>query len=73
MKDGRLNCLLEVCCRSAEAEQALADQIAEDLACDPAEAKKHAAWIREHFDLAPKGTLTAFKNAIAKLARENTD
>lgn len=68
--NGRANCILMVCCRQAAANQALADQIEEDLGCDKHEAKKHADWINKNFDLAPAGTLTALKDAIATLARE---
>lgn len=70
--NGRANCLLSVCCRanSAEARKAMADQIEEDLGCDKHESHKHADWIIDNFDLAPKGTLQPFKDAIATLARE---
>jgi hypothetical protein len=71
--NGRANCLLGVCCRARSAGQkaALAEQMVEDLGCDPKEAKKYAAWIANTFDLAPSGSLEAFKSEVAKLAREN--
>ena len=68
--NGRANCLLQVCCDAPKAKKALADQIEEDLGCDKKESHKHATWILENFDLAPKGTLQPFKDAIATLARE---
>lgn len=36
-------------------------------------AENVAAWIQETFDLAPKGSLVAFKSEIARLAREPRD
>lgn len=68
--NGRANCILQVCCRSGEAKQAMADQMVEDLGCDRKEADEMAGWIDDNFDLAPKGSLTEFKNEIARLARE---
>ena len=68
--NGRANCILQVCCRQADAEVALADQMVEDLSADTHEAKKYAKWMHANFDLAPKGTLQSFKDAIATLARE---
>lgn len=70
--NGRANCILEICCRqgSTASLDALTDQIVEDLDCEPSEARKHATWMKKHFDLAPAGTLGALKQAIAKLALE---
>jgi len=33
------------------------------------EAQKVAAWVLKHFDLAPAGTLTAFKHAIVHVVK----
>jgi len=73
--NGRANCILEICCRSnsAEGRKALADQIEEDLGCDKKEAHKYADWIRENFDLMPKGSTVQLKQEIAALARERRE
>ena len=68
--NGRLNCILEICCPAPAAEKALAAQMVDDLGCEPDEAAKYAAWIREHFDLAPKGSLGVFKAEVTRLARQ---
>jgi hypothetical protein len=70
--NGRLNCILEICCRSgSEASlHALTDQIHEDVGLERAEALQVAEWIRLNFDLAPKGSLGTFKSEVARLARE---
>jgi hypothetical protein len=71
MSNGAANCLLEVCCPPAAAQKKMAEKLAADLNISQEYAEKCAAWIYEHFDLAERGTLTAFKKSIAKLAREN--
>ena len=70
--NGRLNCLLEICCRagSEEALAALVDQIVEDTGLERPEAAKVAEWIRLNFDLAPAGSLRHFKAEVARLARQ---
>lgn len=70
--NGRANCILSICCpaRSDGQRKALADQMVEDLACSPEEARKYADWIADNFDLARAGTLTKFKADIARLARQ---
>lgn len=68
--DPVLNCLLEVCCDPAAAREALAVRLVEDRVCgDLAHARRVAAWVRTHFDLAPAGTLGAFTAAIARVAK----
>ena len=70
ISDPILNCVLEVCCGAAAAEARLAETMVEEGVCeDEKHAKKCAKWLREYFDLAPKGSLTAFKQEIARLAR----
>lgn len=64
-----LNCILEVCCDAVQAERQLADQMVAAGVCNREHAPKCAAWIREYFDLAPKGTLVEFKKQVAALAR----
>jgi hypothetical protein len=67
--DPVLNCLLEVCCLSAQAEAGLAEAMIAAEVCDKKDAPKCAAWIHEYFDLAPKGSLVEFKAVITRLAR----
>ena len=73
--DQQANCVLEVCCPDDAAGQAkqvraltaVAQHALPFLSHD--EAKDVAEWIARNWDLAPKGTLYDFKQAIAKLAR----
>jgi len=70
--DTQQNCILEVCCGGANSKQvkALAEVAAHALPfLSPEQAGEVADWIARNWDLAPKGTLYAFKQAIAKLAR----
>lgn len=70
MSDPIKNCLLEVCCEPAAARASFAGAMMADGVCtDRAEADAVAQWVYRHFDLAPAGTLRAFKAAIAKVAR----
>jgi len=69
ISDPILNCLLEVCCGAAKAEEGLAKAMVDADVCDREHAKKCAAWIHEYFDLAPKGSLVQLKADIARLAR----
>lgn len=66
------NCILEVCCGGKDSKQKEAlTEVAEHalpfLSHD--EAVEVADWIARNWDLAPKGTLYEFKQAIAVLAR----
>lgn len=69
--NGEVCCILGVCCPplSQQQEDALVTEMVHDLHCTPEEARRHAQWTLKHFDLAPAGTLTALKEAIAKMAR----
>ncbi len=77
--DPVMNCILEVCCGRQQADQQFAKAMVSDGVCeDMAHAEKCVAWVRHRFDLAPAGSLTAFKNRIIDLAkgapfREETD
>ncbi len=67
--DPVLNCLLAVCC-SPEAQRAtFAKVLVAQGVCVEPEAMKVAAWVLEHFDLAPAGTLGAFTATVSRLAR----
>lgn len=71
MDDILLNCVLEVCCEGGSAAQltALSTLMAGELGCSIADAKPYATFILGYFDLAEKGSLSAFKGSIARLAR----
>lgn len=69
MDDVILNCILEVCCEAGRAEETLAKFIAKQTGLDRDAATKAAACMCAHFDLAEKGTLSAFKASVARLAR----
>ena len=69
--NGQANCILEVCCRTAQAQKTFADLLVRDTGVSQEYADKCAVWVYERFDLAARGTLQPFKQSIAKLAREN--
>lgn len=71
--NGHINCLLAVCCPPDSEGQlhALAEEIAAGIEWEKApNPEAVAAWVLKNFDLAPKGTLQPFKDAIRDLARE---
>lgn len=70
--DQQLNCVLEVCCEAHSDAQyeALEAQIEHDLGKGPYKADVIAQWILTTYDLAPHGSLSAFKAEIARLARQ---
>lgn len=70
--NGHANCIYEVCCppKSAQQKQALAEEMTKALGGTAEDHLLAAAWVVENFDLAPAGSLRAFKTAIARLARE---
>lgn len=72
MSNGHANCVLAVCCppKSREQKNALAQMMAEALR-GTEDYSAIAGWVVDNFDLAPSGTLQPFKDAVAKLAREN--
>lgn len=68
ISDPILNCILEVCCGAIEAEHGLA-KLMQREGVAPDEARHAARCLMEYFDLAPKGSLSVFKQEIARLAR----
>lgn len=67
------NCIYEICCppRSEGAVKALSEEMAGALSKKGGESYEDIArWVLENFDLAPKGSLQAFKDAVRDLARE---
>jgi len=71
--NGHANCIYEICCppKSAQQKRALAEEMAKALGGTAEDHYNAAAWVVENFDLAPPGSLRAFKAEIARLAREN--
>ena len=70
--DQQQNCILEVCCGGEGSKQVYAmTEVAEHALpfLSHGQAQQVAEWIARNWDLAPKGTLYAFKQAIAKLAK----
>lgn len=70
--DQQQNCVLEICCGGANSKQVHAlTEVAEHALSFLSHDEAHdvADWIARNWDLAPKGTLYAFKQAIAKLAK----
>ena len=70
--DAQQNCILEVCCGGANSKQVQAlTEVAEHALpfLSHGQAQQVADWIARNWDLAPKGTLYAFKQAIAKYAK----
>jgi hypothetical protein len=64
------NCLLEVCCGPSDAAASFAEAMVTDGVCgERDEADRIARWVYKHFDLAERGTLTAFKKSIARVAK----
>lgn len=70
MGDPVLNCVLAVCCPPLSQGQhdALARFLVDD-GLDASYADQCAKIMLKHFDLAPQGSLQAFKDAIAACAR----
>lgn len=68
--DPILNCILAVCCPPASTTQQTAlAMFLSSHGVDTAASAACASVILKHFDLAPAGSLQAFKDAIATLAR----
>lgn len=76
---GQRNCILGICCPpgSEQSVKALAEEIEKVFGWpshkdEKSEGNAHAvaAWVLENFDLAPKGSLQAFKDAVRDHARE---
>lgn len=70
--NGLGNCIYEICCppRSEGAVKALAEEMAGALKAGGESYEDTARWVLDNFDLAPKGSLQAFKDSVRDLARE---
>jgi hypothetical protein len=66
--DPVLNCLLEVCCGAAKAQEGYARWLVSKGIPEDA-AKKCAEETFEYFELAPRGSLTQLKADIARVAK----
>lgn len=71
MSNGAVCCILGVCCPPESPSQrvALAQELEHDTGVPMEYCETVAAQILKDYDLAPKGTLQAFKDAIAKMVR----
>jgi len=78
--NGTANCILEVCCLAAadgsasqSAIGSLATLFREATSCDPpltpAQAIECATMVYMNFDLAERGSLSAFKASVARVAK----
>lgn len=63
-------CILGVCCDATKRLDALAEKLQADLHVNAHQASEIAVWIRDHYDLAPKGTIQPLIDLIAAEARE---
>lgn len=61
-------CILQICCPPPEQVAALAAAMTAD-GIEEEYAHRCATWIYKHFDLAPVGSLQAFKDAIVTSAK----
>lgn len=75
MSDPVKCCILGLCCNRLSEEQVanLGQALKESGALTDEQAKSVAAWVLANFDLAPAGSLTAFKSEIAVLAKSKKD
>ena len=71
--NGEVCCILGVCCPadSQERLKAMTKTIVTDTGVSEEHAAPFAEWLIEHFDLAPKGSLQGFKDAIVKMVRHH--
>ena len=70
--NGEVCCILGICCPpGSDAQRAALEKelLADDVCENAAHARKVATFVLKHFDLAPAGSLKAFKDSIAKMAR----
>lgn len=73
MSNGHANCIFAVCCppESEARVKALAEEMAEQVREGAVGSYEDIArWVLKNYDLAPPGSLQAFKDEIARLARE---
>lgn len=73
MSNGKVCCLLGVCCPPGSAAQrrAFVEELAHDGITSP-DAERIGTWVLANFDLAPKGTLEKLKADVAAMARRVT-
>lgn len=70
--NGHVCCILGVCCPPGSEAQITAleaELIADQVCAANPEAKRVAAWILKHFDLAPQGSLDQLRSAFVQHAR----
>lgn len=70
MSNGEVCCILGLCCPPAAARTALVKELVKASGAETAYAEKCADYVLEHFDLAPHGSLQAFKDyAVTHLGK----
>ncbi len=71
MSNGEVCCILGVCCPPDSATQvsSFANELAKDTGAPAEYCAKIAAQVLKDYDLAPKGSLQAFKDHIAAMVR----
>jgi len=68
--DTQANCILEACCgKDGKQLKAMTEVLQAEAGLNAHQAQQTAAWLVTTFDFAPKGSLYAFKQEIARLAR----
>jgi len=73
MANGRVCCILGVCCKGAKQRDALVNALKQEGGCKDAQASSIADWLLATFDLAPAGSLTSLKAGIAEMVRTHPD
>lgn len=68
--NGEANCVLEICCPPDASKDALARELMAHCDIPQNHADRVAAHIKDHYDLAPNGSLKELYKQIARLARE---
>jgi transglutaminase-like putative cysteine protease len=63
-------CILGVCCDVTLRIEGLAEKIHDDLHLPAPQAMAVAQWIRDHYDLTPKGLIQPLIDYVAAEARE---
>lgn len=76
MSNGKWCCVLGVCCDPGTPEQldAFVEEFLHDLgakATDTAVVRSVGVWVLKSFDLAPKGTIEPFRQAILEQVRKS--
>lgn len=63
-------CILGICCDDVKRVDALAQKLADETSLNEHQAEVAAQFMRDHYDLAPKGTIQPLIDLVAAEARE---